>query len=54
MLVLSRKQTQSIRIGDNITITVVRLKGGSVRLGVEAPAGQRVVRDEIADKEPPQ
>ena len=37
MLVLSRKQNQEIIIGDNIKITVVKMKGNTVRLGIEAP-----------------
>ena len=37
MLVLTRKYQEKIRIGDNITITVLRMKGKAVRLGIEAP-----------------
>ncbi len=47
MLVLSRKVGERIRIGDEITISVVRLVGGSVRIGVEAPAEMPVVREEL-------
>ena len=39
MLVLSRKETQRIRLGDDIVITVVRIGGDKVRLGIEAPQG---------------
>jgi carbon storage regulator len=48
MLVLTRKYQEKIRIGDNITITVLRTKGKAVRLGIEAPADVPVVRGELA------
>lgn len=47
MLVLTRKLQERIQIGDSITITVLRVKGRSVRIGVEAPRGVRVVRAEL-------
>ncbi len=47
MLVLSRKETQRIRLGDSIVITVVRLSGDKVRLGIEAPREMLVLRDEL-------
>jgi len=47
MLVLTRKQNEKIRIGDNITITVVRMKGKAVRLGIEAPKNVNVLRGEL-------
>lgn len=48
MLVLSRKVGERILLGDNIRITVVRVSGGGVRLGIEAPAEVAVVREEVA------
>ena len=51
MLVLSRKVGERIRIGDEITVTVVRLVGGSVRIGVEAPREMLVVREELLPQE---
>lgn len=51
MLVLSRKVGQRIVIGNNITITVVRLGGNRVHLGVEAPEELPVYRTEIYDKQ---
>ena len=48
MLVLTRKQSEKIRIGNNITITVIRMKGKSVRLGIEAPNNVSVLRGELA------
>ncbi|MEM9658156.1 MAG: carbon storage regulator [Planctomycetota bacterium] len=59
MLVLTRKQNEKICIGDDVTITVVRTKGKSVRLGIEAPQEMRVLRGEIVfdlgepEKSPP-
>ena len=46
MLVLTRKQGEQIRIGDNVVLTVVRVKGQAIRLGIEAPQDVRVVRGE--------
>lgn len=48
MLVLTRKQGEQIRIGDDVVITVVRTKGKAVRLGIQAPAAVPVLRGEIA------
>jgi carbon storage regulator len=47
MLVLSRKESQRIRLGDSIVITVVRVAGDKVRLGIEAPRDMLVLRDEL-------
>lgn len=47
MLVLTRKPQEKIRIGDNITITVIKTKGNGVRLGIEAPADISVLRGEL-------
>ena len=47
MLVLTRKQNEKIQIGDSITITVVRTKGKTVRLGIDAPAEMAVLRGEL-------
>jgi carbon storage regulator len=51
MLVLSRKQSQRIRLGDSIVITVVRVAGDKVRLGIEAPRDMLVLRDELEPHE---
>jgi carbon storage regulator CsrA len=48
MLVLTRKFQEKIRIGNNITITVLRMKGKAVRLGIEAPSSVPVIRGELA------
>ena len=47
MLVLSRKIGERIWIGDKISVTVVRVAGGGVRLGIEAPEDLPVVREEL-------
>lgn len=46
MLVLSRKLNEKFHIGDDITVTVVRIGGNVVRLGIEAPPDVRVRRQE--------
>ena len=50
MLVLSRKIGERILIGDKITVTVVKIGHGGVRIGVEAPPEMAVVRQELADE----
>ena len=47
MLVLSRRQTERLRLGDSITVTVVRVSGDQVRLGIEAPRDVLVLREEL-------
>ena len=49
MLVLSRKPGESIRIGDDIKVTVVKIRGNRVRVGIEAPDGIHIVRGELND-----
>lgn len=48
MLVLTRKPQETIRIGNDIVVTVIRTKGKAVRLGIEAPGTVAVLRGEIA------
>ena len=50
MLVLTRKMRQKIQIGPNISITILRIKGSAVRIGIEAPKGIRVFRSELVDE----
>lgn len=47
MLVLTRKTNESIVIGGNVRITIVRIMGNRVRIGVEAPEGTKVLRHEL-------
>src|SRR4051812_42052470 len=54
MLVLTRKYQEKIRIGDNITITVLRTKGKAVRLGIEAPTNVPVIRGELSFEHDPE
>lgn len=50
MLVLTRKLNERIMIGDDIVITFIELRGdNSIRLGIEAPRGVRIQREEIVD-----
>jgi carbon storage regulator len=50
MLVLSRKRGQSITIGNQIVITVVRLSHGNVQIGIEAPGHVSILRQEIVER----
>ena len=47
MLVLSRKKNESIIIQDNITVTVIEIRGDKVRLGIDAPKDVSVHRREV-------
>ena len=47
MLVLSRKPSQSIKIGSDIRITIVRIDRNNVRIGIQAPDGVTIYREEI-------
>ncbi len=47
MLVLTRKLQERIKIGDDVTITVLRVMGHAVRIGIEAPRSVRVIRAEL-------
>jgi len=47
MLVLSRKNNQSIILGDDIEIMIVEIRGDQVKLGIKAPKSVRVYRGEI-------
>jgi carbon storage regulator len=51
MLVLTRKSQEKIQIGDNITITILRVKGQAVRVGIDAPRDVRVLRTELPTDE---
>lgn len=54
MLVLSRKESQRIRLGDSIVITIVKIAGDKVRVGIDAPTSVLVLRDELDQHDPPQ
>lgn len=50
MLVLTRRSDEAIRIGDEIVIRIVEIKGSQVRVGIEAPKGVRIYREELYQK----
>jgi carbon storage regulator len=50
MLVLSRRRSERILIGSSIRITVVKLDGNQVRLGIEAPSTLPILRAELLDR----
>jgi carbon storage regulator len=47
MLVLSRKPGEKILIGENVTVTIVRIGPNTVRLGIDAPREMNIVREEL-------
>ena len=47
MLVLSRKESEKIMLGDEVVLTIVRISGDRVRLGIEAPQGMLILRKEL-------
>ncbi len=47
MLVLTRKIGETIRIGNEVTVQVLAIRGGQVRIGLTAPADVRIFREEI-------
>ena len=51
MLVLSRREGEQVKIGDGVTITVVRLGGDKVRIGIEAPSDVLILRGELEQRE---
>jgi len=48
MLVLTRRPGQTLTIGDNVTVTVLGIRGSQVRIGISAPNDIAVHREEIA------
>jgi carbon storage regulator CsrA len=51
MLVLTRKPNQSVRIGESITVNIVRIRGNTVQLGIQAPKDVGILRTEIIDRQ---
>lgn len=49
MLVLNRKRNESIKIGDDVEVMIVDIRGGKVRIGIEAPKHMPVHRREVYD-----
>jgi carbon storage regulator len=50
VLVLSRRLDESIQIGPDVKVTVVSIKNGAVKLGIETPDGVQVLRTELINK----
>lgn len=51
MLILSRKLNETVYVGNDVVIRVVKIKGNVVGLGIEAPSNVRILRSEIAQAE---
>lgn len=47
MLILSRRQGESIKIGDEVTVTILQARGGQVKIGINAPREVAVHREEV-------
>ena len=52
MLVLSRRESERVRLGDQIVVTVIRVAGDRVRLGIDAPSDVRILREELEPESP--
>jgi carbon storage regulator len=50
MLILTRRPNETLNIGTEITVTVLRVNGNQVRIGMNAPRSMTVHREEIFDK----
>ncbi len=50
MLILTRRQSETLVIGDDIKIVVLGIKGGQIRLGIEAPPDVAVHREEVYER----
>ena len=48
MLVLTRKREQKIQIGRHVTVTILGVRGGAVRIGIEAPPDVKILRSELS------
>lgn len=54
MLILTRKPGQTIKVGDDITVAVLGVSGGQVRIGIEAPQEMKILRDNAVKTTPSQ
>lgn len=54
MLVLARRMGEQIKIGNDITVRVLRIRGGQVQIGIEAPGSIRVIRGELQERMAPE
>ena len=51
MLILTRRINESLVIGDDVTVTILGVKGNQVRIGIDAPRDVSVHREELAQKD---
>ena len=52
MLILTRRVGESLRISDDIVVTIVEVNGNQVRVGIEAPQDVTVLREELVQTDP--
>lgn len=52
MLILSRRESERVYLGDDIVLTIVRVSGDKVRIGVEAPSNVKILRNELENASP--
>ena len=52
MLLLTRRTGETIQIGDDITVTVLSVKGNQVRIGITAPDDVKIMREELLGPDP--
>jgi len=50
MLLLTRKVGEKLKIGDDVTVSVLGVKGGQIRIGIDAPRDVKVDREEVFQK----
>ena len=50
MLVLTRKPGEGILIGDDVSIKIIEVKGGTIRIGIDAPRDKKIYRQEIYER----
>jgi len=50
MLILTRKVNESLKVGDDVTVTVLGIKGGQIRIGISAPMSVAVHRQEVFER----
>lgn len=50
MLVLTRKPGEGLLIGDNIAVKIIEIKGGAIRVGIDAPQDMKIYRQEVYDR----
>jgi carbon storage regulator len=50
MLILTRKQSESIIIDENISVTILQVRGKQIKIGIKAPSHVQIHREEIYDR----